>query len=98
MIAFTKDELISSSNISRNFGDLLNRLKLNQLDKIAVLRNNKVEAVVLSVNEYEKLFDNYDKIEHFEIAGLVADRLNQEYTPIAFDSILNEFGINDEDL
>jgi hypothetical protein len=96
MIAFKNDELISSSALTRGFGDYLNRLSSNQLDKIAVLRNNKVEAIVLSLDEYEKLYAHYDKIEHFEIAELVSKRLGKEYTPIKFEDILNEFGMSDE--
>lgn len=66
------------------------------MKKIAVLRNNKVEAIVLSVDEYEKLYAHYDKIEQFEIAELVSKRLSKEYTPIKFEDILNEFGMSDD--
>lgn len=96
MLAYKNDELISSSALTRGFGDYLNRLNSNQLEKIAVLRNNKIEAIVLSVDEYEKLYAHYDKIEHFEIAEFVSKRLNKDYTPIKFEDILNEFGMSDE--
>ena len=55
MTAFSKDEIISSTKIMRNFGDVLNKLKNRDLNKIAVIRNNEIEAVILPLEEYEKL-------------------------------------------
>lgn len=55
MIAYTKEEIISSSKITRNFGEILNKLLHHKLEKVAVIRNNRIEAVILSVESYENL-------------------------------------------
>ncbi|HNZ27677.1 MAG TPA: prevent-host-death protein [Spirochaetota bacterium] len=55
MTKYLKDEIISSTKIMRNFGEVLNKLKNRDLNKIAVIRNNEIEAVILPVTEYEKL-------------------------------------------
>jgi len=62
MTAYPKDEIISSTKIMRNFGEILNRLKNRDLNKIAVIRNNEIEAVILPVEEYEKLIDKKDGV------------------------------------
>lgn len=98
MISYRKEELISASSLTRNFGEVLNKFNKNELEKIAVLRNNKIEAVILSVDEYEKLCSYYEISEQIEIANLITDRLSKNSEPVKFETILNELGLNYDDL
>lgn len=57
MVAYKSNEMMSSTDVAKNFGAVLSKLANHEVDKICVLRNNKPEAVVLSVLEYEQLRD-----------------------------------------
>jgi PHD/YefM family antitoxin component YafN of YafNO toxin-antitoxin module len=59
MITYTKEEIIPSSAVSRNFGEILNKLSTQKLAKVAVIRNNKIEAVILPIETYEDISNNY---------------------------------------
>jgi len=64
MVAYENDELISSSEFAKKFGMYLAQIKDYAVDKLAVLKNNRIEAVMVSKNEYEKLkkaLDWYNK-------------------------------------
>ncbi|MBP7554563.1 MAG: hypothetical protein KA885_14140 [Spirochaetes bacterium] len=71
MITYRKEELLSSSKVVREFSKLLNRLRSNSVEKIAVMRNNSIEAVIIPLNEYERLQETQDMIEHKEIYNIV---------------------------
>lgn len=57
MVAYRSNEMMSSTDVAKNFGAVLSKLTNHEVDKICVLRNNKPEAVVLSALEYEQLRD-----------------------------------------
>lgn len=95
MMTFTKDELVSSTILARNFGEVLNKLKMNSLDKVAVIRNNHIEAVMLSIEEFEKL---NEIIEQIEIYNLIKNRENLSGDFVEFNSILKEYGIDEKQL
>jgi len=99
IITFTKNEILPTIDITKNFGGKLDKLKKNKLEKIAVLRDNQIEAVIIPIKEYEYLKQAYDYYEHFEIYNTVKDRLKDPpETWIPFDVILKKFGINKDNL
>jgi len=55
MVAYQKDELISATELAKKFGQVMTLIKEKSVDKIGVLKNNKLEAVVISTEEYEYL-------------------------------------------
>jgi len=57
MVAYKSNEMMSSTDVAKNFGAVLSKLASHEVEKICVLRNNKPEAVVLSALEYEQLCD-----------------------------------------
>jgi len=44
MVAHVTHELVSSSELAKKFGVYLAKLSSNTVDKLAILKNNKVEA------------------------------------------------------
>ena len=98
MISYTKDEIISVSNIVRYFGKALNNLKSNKVEKIAIIRNNKIEAVLVPLSVYEKLQEMEDMEERREIYNIVKEREKSENNTIPFDTVLKEYGINRNEL
>lgn len=55
MVAYQKNELISATELAKKFGQIMTQIKEKSVDKIGVLKNNKLEAVVISTEEYEHL-------------------------------------------
>lgn len=55
MTAFEQREIISATQLVRRFSAFLTELANNSLAKIAIIRNNTMEAVILPIDEYERL-------------------------------------------
>jgi prevent-host-death family protein len=99
MITYTKEEIISSSTITRSLSDILNKLKNHQYNKIAIVRNNRMEAVIVPLEDYEELMKKADLSEHFEMYNIIKEReKNNIGKAIPFKTILDEYGINIDDL
>jgi PHD/YefM family antitoxin component YafN of YafNO toxin-antitoxin module len=99
MLAYTKDELISSTDIVRNFSAILDSIKDHRRDKVAVMRKNKLEAVILSIDEYERIQELADLIEHLQIYKTIEER---KVTPVEayvdFEQLLAENGLSINDI
>lgn len=63
MVTYSSNELISSSEFAKKFGLYLSSIKENTMDKIAILKNNKVEAVLISKDEYESMVEATREVE-----------------------------------
>jgi len=55
MVAYENNELIPSSEFAKKFGTYLAQIKSHTVDKLAVIKNNRIEAVLVSKDEYEKM-------------------------------------------
>jgi len=55
MVKYTENELFSITDFTKKISSLLKDIKSNSLEKIGVLKNNRLEAVVLSTAEYARL-------------------------------------------
>ena len=55
MASYTKDEIFTATYVARNFSSVLKNINDESVKKIAIVKNNKFEAIMLSVKEYEKL-------------------------------------------
>ncbi len=55
MQAYKREEMISVTDLLKGFKMTLEKLTSHQLNKVAVMKNNKPEAVIISVDEYERL-------------------------------------------
>ena len=99
MTTFTKDEIVPSTKVSRNLSSLLNKLKNHQLEKIAVIRNNEMEAILLPIQEYELMQTLLEQDEYKTLYSIIKER---EQTPnfsyISFDAVLSDLNINHETL
>jgi len=99
MITFTKDEIITSTKISRNLSTFLNKLKKNQLEKIVIMRNNEMEAIILPFEDYELMKDIIESNEYKKIYKTIKERSktsDSEYKD--FDDILKKMRISKNDL
>jgi PHD/YefM family antitoxin component YafN of YafNO toxin-antitoxin module len=73
-VAYTQDEFVGSTELAKNFGGFIDKIVSRGLEKIAVVRHNKAEAVILSIGEYERMREIADLVEDLEIAAMIAER------------------------
>jgi len=78
MVTYSRDEIISASEIARSFSTVLKDLMTQTKERFAISKNNKLEAVVLPIEEYERLREAYDLMEHVEIYQKVQERKNSK--------------------
>lgn len=78
MVAYTQKELVSSTEISKQFGEYISKVKNGLLDKIGVLKNNKLNAVIISVEEYERMIESMELLEDMKIHKEIQSRLNSD--------------------
>ncbi|MCW1360308.1 type II toxin-antitoxin system Phd/YefM family antitoxin [Campylobacter sp. US33a] len=55
MLSFSQDEIYTATEVVRNFSPIVEKVKKSPSGKIVILKNNKFEAVLLSMQEFERL-------------------------------------------
>ncbi|MBL1244297.1 MAG: type II toxin-antitoxin system Phd/YefM family antitoxin [Sulfurimonas sp.] len=75
MVAYRTDELIPSSEFAKKFGSYLTLIKENSVEKLAILKNNKVEAVLISKDEYELMNEALKQVEARELLHSIKNGL-----------------------
>jgi PHD/YefM family antitoxin component YafN of YafNO toxin-antitoxin module len=99
MVAYTSNELVSSTNLAKKFGTYLNKIENNEIDKLGVLKNNQLKVVMLSSDEYEKICQALELVEDYEIYNEIKERLN---TPkeqfLDGDEVLDKLGLSLDDV
>lgn len=99
MTAYARNEMVSVTDIVKSFKTSLEKVTTHTVEKLAIMRNNKPEAVIVPVDEYEKMKELYDYAERLAIFETVQKRKNTsllEY--ISFDEALKEGGITRDEL
>ena len=51
MVTFSRNEIVSSSQFVRNFASFLQRMTKSNDEKIAVIKNNQMQAVRIPIDE-----------------------------------------------
>ena len=98
MVTYASNELIPSSEFAKKFGSYLAQIKESTIDKIAVLKNNKVEAVLVSKDDYERMCEALEIIEHKAIYDIVRQRPYEEGKSISFEEMAKRHNINIDEL
>ena len=98
MVAYSQQELASSTDISKQFGHYLSNVSNGIIEKLAILKNNKIEAVMLPTAMYESLINLLDEKEDKEILQTIEQRMK---TPrenyINGNDVLNELNLSLDD-
>jgi len=92
MIAYSRDEIISASDVARNFSSVLKDIVSHTKERIAISKNNKLEAIVLPIDEYERLKEAYDLMEHTQIYKIVQARKNSKTISLEYSA--SKYGID----
>lgn len=75
MVFYSQDELASSTDISKQFGHYLSNVSSGVIEKLAILKNNKIEAVMIPASIYESLINLLDEQENEEILKTIEKRM-----------------------
>ena len=89
MISYSRSEIISSSRTAKNLGQILKNLKTGTLERAIISRNNELEAVLLSIDVYEKIMETVALAEHLEIAKQLKDS-KDEQPELFFNAVLKK--------
>ena len=54
-MTFRKDEIYTATQVVRNFSEVLSKVSTGENNRAFIVKNNKFEAVMLSMSEYERL-------------------------------------------
>ena len=63
MATFSSDEIYTATEVVRNFSSILKKVKTKEKKRVFIVKNNKFEAVLLNMDEYEKLNDAFDILQ-----------------------------------
>ncbi len=73
MVTYAKDEMVGITELGKSLGSYLDKVTSDMFSKIAIIRRNKPEAVIIPIEEYELLQSAYDRLEQKEIESILAD-------------------------
>jgi PHD/YefM family antitoxin component YafN of YafNO toxin-antitoxin module len=96
MVAYRRDEIISVSDLARNLSTALGGLLDYSKEKLAISKNNKLEAVIIPIDEYERMKEAYEEMENMQIAKMIDERKDSK--TISFDELLTKFGVKEDEL
>jgi hypothetical protein len=74
MIAYRQEEMIGSTDLAKSFGGFIDKIANHSLEKIAVMRHNKPEAIIVPIADYERMKTISDYVEDMEIASIILER------------------------
>ena len=63
MMTYAKNEMMSATDMVRNFSSVLGRLGSGENKRIVIVKNNRFEAVMITVEEYEKMSEAVSILE-----------------------------------
>jgi PHD/YefM family antitoxin component YafN of YafNO toxin-antitoxin module len=90
-VAYKKDEILSASKVARSFGQVLADLNSKRRRRVAVVKNNHLEAILLPIEDYETMAEALAILEHLEIYRLVQERKGKKRpNTISLDALLKE--------
>ncbi len=94
MVSFTRNEMISASQFVRNFATLLKTVCSSKEEKIAIVKNNQMQAVLIPIEEYEKLKSCEEQLEQKEIYETIQSRKNTPQTEyVSYEDALKQAGL-----
>ena len=96
MIAYTRNEIISATDMARSFSTALTSILEESKEKLAISKNNKLRAVLIDIEEYERLKEAYDLMEHIEIAKKIEERKNSK--TISLEEVMKQHGISENEI
>ena len=94
MIAYSREEMVSVTDLLKTLRQTLDKISHHSVEKIAVMKNNRPEAVMLSIDEYERIKELADMAERVGLSQLLHERKEapkESYIP--FNDVMAKAGI-----
>ncbi len=76
MMTIIKDEILSTTDVIKNFASCRNKTK--EMSRTVIFKNNKPDLVMLDIEEYEKMLTLLSVLEDYEISCLVEERMKKD--------------------
>jgi hypothetical protein len=78
MLTYKPNELMSSTDIAKNFGSVLTKLANHEVQKIGVLKNNKLDFVILRNDEIDNLVSQeIERLQFEENKKIVSEQVKK---------------------
>ena len=93
-VAYKRDEMVGITELSKSLGKYLDKVISSPLNKLAIIRRNEPEAVIVPIAEYEYMKASADYLEDMEIAEVIKKRVLDKTEPIetiSFDEMEEYF-------
>ncbi len=101
MVRYAKNELLSITDFTKKIGSIVKDVKNNAIEKIGILKNNSLEAVLISTEEYERLKHYEEMMEKLEDEALIKmaeKRASMPFQSISHSEMLKRLDIPSEAL
>lgn len=63
LMTYAKNEIMTATDMVRNFSSVLGSLSKGQNKRVVIVKNNRFEAVMITVDEYEKMSEAVEILE-----------------------------------
>ena len=94
MVTFARNEIVSSSQFVRSFATFLQRMTKSNGEKIVVVKNNQMQAVMIPIDEYERLKSLDEENERKEIFHTFQARKHTSQSEyVSFDDAMKTAGL-----
>ena len=91
MVAYKQNEMVGITELTKSLGKYLDAVIENPFNKLAIIRRNKPEAVIVPIEEYERMRAAADYLEDMEIAKVIKERVFDKTEPIESISLDDMF-------
>lgn len=62
-MTYAKNEIMTATDMVRNFSSVLGSLSKGKNKRVVIVKNNRFEAVMITVDEYEKMSEAVEILE-----------------------------------
>ena len=91
MVTYAREEMISVTTLLKTFRQALDKVSTKGVEKIAVMKNNRPEAVLVGVEEYERMRELVDFAERNGLHQILMDRKKTEKESyIPFEEVIEK--------
>ncbi|MDX9814133.1 MAG: type II toxin-antitoxin system Phd/YefM family antitoxin [Sulfurimonas sp.] len=82
MVSYTQKEMVGITELGKSLSGFIDKVSSKAVEKLVIIKHNKPEAVILSVDEYERMKEFQDFLENLEIAQIIKERVLDKKEPI----------------
>lgn len=73
MVLYSKEEIIPSNALKKDLDNILDNLHQKKLNKLAVIKDNQIKAVLLPIDLFENLVELIEGIEANDINMIIKE-------------------------